>query len=181
MKIAEKGIRREDWSRIIRRSFACESVCLPSLCGEIALLRMDEVREPLYVSLQDRRYCIVNQGYSWLQIAPRGENWWLTCMFDEKGELLQHYFDITLENRVREGGQSSFLDLFLDVVLLREGIAVLLDEDELEEALSAGVIDAEKAALATRTAHMLVHSLPERHEELRRFCENWRDRLLRTM
>ena len=181
MKIAEKNIRREDWRRILRRSFACETICCSALCGEIALLRMDEVQEPLYVSLEDSRYCIVEKGYSWLQIAPCGENWWLTCMFDEKGELLQHYFDVTLENRVREGGHSSFLDLFLDVVLLREGTAVLLDEDELDEALREGVIDAEKAELARRTARMLMETLPKRHEELRHFCEQWRARLLRAM
>lgn len=75
---------------------------------------------------------------------------------DENGRHpCQYYFDITLENDIRPGGQSSFLDLFLDVVLSPGGDVYILDRDELAAALSAGEISPAQYALALREAEAL--------------------------
>ncbi|MBE5767106.1 MAG: DUF402 domain-containing protein [Clostridiales bacterium] len=175
--IQEKDIRRSEWTRILSRSFATESFSSRDLSGEIALIRIDKTKSPLFVTTNGRQYKIVDDGFRWLQIAPKDANWWLTAMFTQDGEALQYYFDVTLENRVSSGGNSTFLDLFLDVVMLPGGECILLDKDELDEALTQSVITPEQHAFAWKTANMLLEALPRRHEELHAFCQQHRRKL----
>ena len=114
---------------------------------------------------------VADAGFFWLEAAPRARHWWLTAALDENGGIVQYYFDITLENDIRPGGQSSFLDLFLDVVLSPGGDVYILDRDELAAALSAGEISPAQYALALREAEALARALPAREGELAAFCQ----------
>ena len=176
-QVYRKDIRRAHWRRVTRRAFACADFEAPGLSGEVALLRMDEVREPLLVQDGKAGTCIADTGFFWLQVAPRARHWWLTAAIKPDGGIVQYYFDITLENDIRPGGQSSFLDLFLDVVLSPGGDVYILDRDELAAALSAGEISPAQYALALREAEALARALPAREGELAAFCRTWFARL----
>ena len=176
-QVYRKDIRRAHWRRVTRRAFACADFEAPGLSGEVALLRMDEVREPLLVQDGKAGTCIADTGFFWLQVAPRARHWWLTAAIRPDGGIVQYYFDITLENDIRPGGQSSFLDLFLDVVLSPGGDVYILDRDELAAALSAGEISPAQYALALREAEALARALPAREGELAAFCRTWFARL----
>ncbi len=67
-------------------------------------------------------------------------------------DLFEQYIDITLENEVSEDGNAVFTDLLLDVVVLADGEPLVVDGEELEEALSAGLVTREQYNLAKRTA-----------------------------
>lgn len=165
-KIQLKRIARDDWSRVLRRSTAWGDVRSGGFHAVTNLIRLLEVRAPLVVKVAGK---VVDNGYAWMHVLPEGENWCLTTMFDTDGEIVQYYFDITLENVV-DGESSRFFDLFLDVSVLPDGRASLLDEDELDEALAEGVITAEQANLARNTAEMLMRELDENFRELEEFC-----------
>ena len=136
--VYRKDIRLSHMARLLRRSFACAPFSAGDLSGEVALVRMEEVRAPLVVKHGETGVRVADAGFFWLEAAPRARHWWLTAALDENGGIVQYYFDITLENDIRPGGQSSFLDLFLDVVLSPGGDVYILDRDELAAALSAG-------------------------------------------
>ena len=91
-------------------------------------------------------------------------------MLDAQERIIQYYFDITVENDVYADEGPYFLDLFLDVVLAPGIGLVTLDADELDAALSEGVIDLPQHALASRVAAEIADALPDREARLEAFC-----------
>ena len=56
-------------------------------------------------------------------------------MFDDNNNLIEWYFDMIKTNGV-ENGVPYIYDLYLDLVIKSNGKEVVLDEDELKEALN---------------------------------------------
>jgi len=177
MQLQHKTIGREDWPRILARETAYAPIDTPALRGMACLLHLKEAKAPLVSKVFDAPMTILDNGYTWLQIAPVNEHWWLSVMFDTQGSLVQYYFDVTMHNRI-DGDKSTFDDLFLDVVMRADGAVVLLDQDELDEALSEGVISQAEYDLAENEAAQLLNSVPKRREELERYCYQLRALLL---
>ncbi len=161
----KKEISRSGWKRVKRRQFVSQRLCSEEFRGVAGLIKILEVTEPLYVPSGSRLLKVVDDGYYWLQLAPDGEYYWVTAAFDERGNLLQLYFDITWGNHIYEQEEPWFFDLYLDVVQTPGGEIVLLDEDELEEALTNGTINQEQYNLAYDTARNLMSRLKENPEE----------------
>lgn len=177
MNVIRKNMRREDWRRILEREYVWHSVNLPEMTGEAGLIRIGKVSAPFKRSMFGVEYNLADDGFAWLQLAPRGENWWATVMFDRERKLVQVYFDVTKENCIRENGDSHFYDLFVDVVYIPNAGIAVLDEDELEQALEEGVISEEEYRLALSTAERLVSGLETRGAELEAFCHAQRKAL----
>lgn len=85
---------RPNWTRIIEKSYSSIFVDDGGFCGHIAFLLLHKVREPLWVHYGQRRLCIVDDGYVWLQHIPAQGGHVLTSTFNREGELVQCYFDI---------------------------------------------------------------------------------------
>ena len=101
--------------------------------------------------------CIADNGYQWLEIVPEEGHFAVTAMFRD-GILFQQYIDITLRNEVDENGNAVFYDLLLDVVVLGDGTPQIVDTEELEEALSDGIIERDVYELARQTAEQVVET-----------------------
>lgn len=170
MEIKKKLITRRGWARIekSRRAF-CEFKA-ENFSGVAYLMELEKVREPLIAEFKGETLKIVDNGYFWLQIAPKNENFWITVMYDTGGNCLQYYFDMTLKN-VIDGENSFFYDLFLDLVAMPDGRLIVLDEDELGCALSEHVITEKQQLLAVDTMNFLVSAIPEKAKELDKFCK----------
>ncbi|MEG2488660.1 DUF402 domain-containing protein, partial [Anaerorhabdus sp.] len=125
---------------------------------EAGLIQMKKLAKPLYISYNKDTpsKCIADNGYSWLQVARKDSHVWITAMFNENDELLECYFDITNKNIILPDGESSFEDLYLDVVFFPNGQIDLLDEDELEDACVNGVITQQQVESAYNTANILM-------------------------
>ena len=169
MVIKTRRMARDNWNRVISREYRTAEFTRGELHGVVGMLRFGRVREPLKVAVGGRLVQIVGSGYYWLQIAPEGEHWWLTAMFDPSLRPLEYYFDVTLENHL-DGGESYFDDLFLDVVISPDGSPYLLDEDELDIALSEGVITKEQHTLSHRIADSILAEFPMKINLLEKFC-----------
>lgn len=176
MEIKRKTLTRENWPRVLQSQFCWRKVQGDGFDGIAATIRFDAIRAPLTKVMQGRAVRILDHGYRWLQLAPKGEHWWLTVMFDERGKIVQYYFDVTLQNVIQDG-ESFFWDLFLDVVMLPDGSVFLLDRDELDQALTEGVVDAAQHERALETAGALMRALPEHLPALERFCHRCADSL----
>lgn len=174
MQIKTKYLDRRGWNRITSRRDAYLEWMTKDLSGIAGLIRMDSVTAPLNKTVSGTQVRLVDTGYSWMQIAPKNEHWWLTVMFDDQGGIVQYYFDITLEN-ILCGRDSYFRDLFLDIAALPEQAMELLDRDELDAALAEHIITEEEYFLAVKTAEWLMRELPQHWTDLREFCvKNYR-------
>ena len=153
--MAMKDMRRSDWSRILSRRYASRPCRFRGREGRVSLLVIEEAAEPLIVQDAGEELNIVERGYAWVQIAMKDQPFWLTAMFDERGELLQIYFDITGGNRFDDPENPTFEDLYLDIVVNSRGELYVLDRDELEAALTAGAITQAQHDRAERACQTL--------------------------
>lgn len=146
---------RSNWKRILNRDYKQTYHHDKDFRGYITLLKIHNVTEPLFVKYEESDVCIVDNGYAWLQQFPIGKNHSVTTMFDGNGEVVQWYIDICsaigTENNI-----PWMDDFFLDIVVLSSGKVMLMDEEELEEALSTGLIENSLYDLAWKEAKEVI-------------------------
>jgi predicted RNA-binding protein associated with RNAse of E/G family len=164
---------RSNWSRIIKKNFKLAHICNEEFSGYVSAIYIDKVKEPLMVNMLGKDYCIVDDGYTWLQCLPAYGNYSLTTMYNKNKEIVQWYFDITKQNGIDENGMPFFDDLYLDVVVLPSSEILLLDEDELQDALNNSEITRDDYDLAYKEAKMLMEGMASDIEELSIFCNKY--------
>ena len=151
----EKHLDRREWYTDADRDFACIYHKDPVFQGGIGLITFTGLKRPVVVDTPEGSLCIADNGYQWLEIVPEGGHFAVTAMFHDD-ILFQQYIDITLRNEVSEDGNAVVYDLLLDVVVLGDGTPRIVDAEELEAALSDGIIHQEEYDLARRTAEQVV-------------------------
>ncbi|GEM_PF-137659 len=157
--------RRADrlkWQRIIARRFAVTRLETTAFTGAVTLLLLDEFGEPFYAQVDEQPCCVAATGYSWLQHFPTRYQYTVTTMFDPDGNVVQWYIDICRQHGVDAEGIPWFEDLYLDVVASPAGTVRLLDADELEDALRAGIVSPHEYAAAWREARRLLAAIEQR-------------------
>ena len=75
---------RSDWKRIIQREYTQYYIAEKDFTGYITLLNLVQVTEPLWVQYGEKRICIVDNNYMWLQHFPVGKNYAVTTIGLEK-------------------------------------------------------------------------------------------------
>lgn len=156
----KRYLHRNDWTRVIQREYSVEQINNKDFNGFIALIQMNEVKAPLIKEYLNKKIRIVDNNYIWLQQLPLKENFAITTMFDENGEIIQWYIDITCENGV-ENGEPYMMDLFLDIVVLPTGEIIEKDKDELEEALKNNWITKSQYEFAYQAFHHVLKQIQE--------------------
>lgn len=164
-----KYLSRKKWSRILERKYYHEYIDDKYFQGEIALIHLIKVSHPRSSNLGNKEVTWIDNDYYWLELAPIDQNYWLTVMFNEKGEIQQYYFDITDKNVIDEKNDSYFYDLYLDIVVSDKKIYVL-DEDELENAYKQNIITKAQFEKAIFTKNQLVNHLKSHYDELEKSC-----------
>lgn len=179
MKQDIRDMRRSDWHRILERRYTVRPCCFQGMEGVVSLLEIQKVTEPLLVPGEDgKKVLIADKGFCWLQVAFKEQFFWATIMFDDKGKFMQGYFDITGGNSFADMENPTFTDMYLDFVLLDGGRILILDRDELDEALEQKEISEEQYQQTVKEGEKLYRFLQENGEEFLQFCSEWRDRLL---
>lgn len=165
-----RDMYRTDWTRIKEREYVSRPCTLNGNPARESLILIRDITSPLTVSSAGMPVKVVEKDYSWIQVAEQGARWWLTAMFDEKDNLLQMYFDITAGNIFDNPENPTFRDMYLDLVLRPDGKIVLLDEDELDEALNAGEITPAEYAQTEEACAALYRLLSEHTLETMAYC-----------
>ena len=173
-----RDMRRSDWHRILERRYTVSPCKFQNMEGAVSLLEIQKVAQPLTVHSEIGDVLIADAGYSWLQVAFKGQQFWATMMYDAQGEFLQGYFDITAWNNFDDMENPTFQDMYLDLVLLNNDKIQVLDRDELDEALEKKVITVEQHQQTVKAGEELYQFLQENREEFIRFCSEWREKLL---
>lgn len=133
-----KTMRRDDWRRVLEKTYQAEDFQCGKRNGKLSLLKIRKVTAPLQVDNGPGPFTIANQDYAWVQLAFAGEFAWFTAMFDDVGNLLQVYVDMTNGNHT-DADDPWFEDMYLDYALA-DGRVFELDRDELDAALAQAQI-----------------------------------------
>ncbi|MBS4200801.1 DUF402 domain-containing protein [Bacillus sp. FJAT-49732] len=171
---------RSEWRRVRKRRYIHTFLDTDKFKGYVTLLEIQEVRDPLYVNYDGKKVCIADDGYIWLQHFPIEAHHSLTTMFDSQGNIVQWYVDICLECGI-ENNVPWMDDLFLDIIILPTGEVIKKDADELEEALSRGIIDALQYNIAWREANKLYTLISNDHFELMKLSKAHKEILLNKL
>ncbi|QOR35377.1 DUF402 domain-containing protein [Clostridium sp. 'deep sea'] len=127
--------------------------------GHISLICVDNITEPINVNIINKQMCLVNNGYYWLLQYPKNENYCLMSMYNDKKQIIQWYIDIHSGYEIGPDNVPNYNDLYLDIAILNSGEILLLDEDELAEALESGDINEELYNLANNEAHKIMQDI----------------------
>jgi predicted RNA-binding protein associated with RNAse of E/G family len=148
------------WERLLVRRFAMTQLVGPPFDGHLALVAIDALQNPpVRIDLPDGRRHFVDNGYMMLQQFPAGAKHLITTNFDTDGQVVHWYIDIVKEHGLGPDGIPWYDDLYLDIVVLPDGTRHLLDADELDQALAAGVITQDDWSLAWDEANRLLAAL----------------------
>lgn len=122
--------------------------------------------------------CIQDTDYKWLEFYDPRARVLLTAIYNEKNEIVEWYFDIA-----REIGKENNIpyedDMYLDVVLTPEGEIILLDEDELKEALDRLEMTKQEYDEAYQVARDLMERLRGKTSKVKEFTDKYLKMMLK--
>lgn len=137
--------------------------------GDIYFYDFIEVKEKIVIP---NGKCIMDNNYKWLEFYDYNSKVKLTAIYDENNEIIEWYFDIA-----REIGKEKDVpyedDLYLDVVVTPEGEIILLDEEELKNALNRMEITEKEYKDTYKEANQLMDRLSNKKEELQEFTDKY--------
>ncbi len=137
--------------------------------GDMYLENYIKVRKPYMLK---NGLCIRNNGYKWLQFYDYTSKVALTAIYDENNEIVEWYFDIA-----REIGKENEIpyedDMYLDVVLQKDGKIILLDEDELKAAYERLEISKQEFDETYQIANNLMEKLKSKEEKVKAFTDKY--------
>ena len=165
--LVTKTIRRNDWHRVLEKEVLVRDFRWKNLRGKISLLMIKKVSSPLSIDYGSAKVKIVDEGYSWVQVAPDGRYFWITSMFDENDRLTEIYIDMT-DGNVMDDEDPYFTDIYLDYVVHGDAVEEL-DRDELDEAYRNGMITPEQYERTLAEGAKILRYLTENRQELKDF------------
>ena len=156
--IKQKFIDRPEVTQIIERRYVQKYIESPVFRGYLGLLDIKSVSADVFVTNDYGRFQIIGEGFKWLHIVPDACQYVVTAMFNPQRKLSQLYIDI-IARKGLENGRVYFDDIYLDIVYIVNKPPLLLDEDDLAEALRSGIISEGEALAATKVATDLIKEI----------------------
>ena len=138
--------------------------------GNISLLTIKKVKQEWYVDSENR--CILANNYKWLEIYPDNQNYCITAIYNDKGNIVEWYFDIA-DSIGETNGIPYEDDLYLDVVIVPDGRINILDEDELKDALDRREISQKQYDMAHKTADNIIETYGKNIDNLKKFTDEY--------
>ena len=133
----------------------------------ITLKEVKAVEQPDSVYINGERVKKLDKDFTIIEYTPLDKKYNVRIHVNDKKEILEYYFDIIAENKIKDG-IPFYNDLYLDVVYFqpaatKEGTYIqLVDCNELEEALKENIIDKEQFDMAYIEAEKLMKELKEK-------------------
>ena len=141
--------------------------------GYIGVTDIIETSEDIYVPREGREdECIFASGMKRLRIFPTNTNYTINAVYDSNFNFIEFYIDIVNKVGLNEDNIPYMEDLFLDIVFTHKDEIIILDEDELDEALDENVISQEQYNMCLKQKDELVSILSnkEESEALKEYC-----------
>ena len=136
------------------------------------IVKWTNVLEKVEVHYNFKDEVIIDNNYTWVEIAPMDNNFWIKAMYDEKDKLIEVYIDITRKNNFDDINNPKYEDLFLDIVIPRKGHIYQMDEVELMKAYTEKLITEEEFYGAKKISKKLVEYITSHHQEFLDYLKN---------
>jgi predicted RNA-binding protein associated with RNAse of E/G family len=120
---------------------------------------------------------MANDNYKWLEFYDYSKKYRLTAMYNDKNEIVEWYFDIARKIG-KENGMPYEDDLYLDIVVTPSGEIILLDEDELKEALKRMEITNLEYENAYKESEQLMTKLKNNRDKLKEYTDKYLEQML---
>lgn len=167
-----------NWDRVLKKDYKNKYFCEIDFEGNISLLTAVKVKEKL---VDYNNLVILDDNFKWLQFYPENnKNIAVSVCINNKNEILQWYFDIAKDSSLTEEGVPYIDDLYLDVILAKDGEIKVIDQDELQEALDNKIIMQEDFDLAYRVADDLINQINGNFDKIISFTEKYFNMLTRS-
>jgi len=127
--------------------------------GYISLIKVKKVKQKITVDYEQSNLCLLDDGYKCLMFLPDNGKWCVSAVYNTAGEIIEWYFDMTKENSIDECGNPFYDDLYLDIAVSPDFKVVILDEDELKEALESQIITISDYDMAYNTCNMIIKDI----------------------
>ena len=102
---------------------------------------------------------LIDNNYYLLELVPKNKNYSMRVFFNEKKELLQYYFDISLGNGLDEKSKIPYYDDAYNDIIITDDEIELADEDELESAYKNNKISKKDYELVRKTTKELYEEI----------------------
>lgn len=141
---------------ILRKRFIPSEIV--DISGDTLLYRSDELIITRWKAIKPRSDFSSGVSYTFLKEGIK-----ISRFYDEYGKFLYWYCDIIDVDYDESKDLYTMVDLLVDVKLLADGTLIILDADELAEALEKGLISAEQACRSLRKFDGLLKMIYERN------------------
>ncbi len=138
--------------------------------GYVCVLKFENIEKPLIVYNGKENICIKDNNYEWIEVYPDRAKYAITIMYDNNKDIIEWYFDISKRIGI-ENGIPFEDDLYLDLLITADGQKIILDENELIDALKIGDINQQDVDNAYETLYYLENKYYNNFEELIRLTE----------
>ena len=160
-----RDLRRDDYENIIEKEVIVDDEKNKFFEGKVCYLDIKKVKSPLLVNSPAGKVIIHDNNYKNLIFAPKGQNWWLTIMFDNQDNLIESYFDITKTNNFTNPQNPYFIDMKLDVCIPKGQEPAIMDEEELKEVYDHGLITKYDFENAYNIANKIINTYNSNKEQ----------------
>lgn len=127
--------------------------------GYISLIKINKVKRKITVDYEQSETILLDDGYKCLMFLPDNEKWCVSAVYNTSNEIIEWYFDMTKENSIDEQGTPYYDDLYLDIAISPDFRIVILDEDELKEALELKEITKSDYDMAYHTCSKIINEI----------------------
>lgn len=127
-----------------------------SYTGYISYVKVHKIKHVITVDYKDCDIPLFDSGYKCIVFLPDSENWCVSAVYDKNNRIVEWYFDITKLNTIDENKIPVFDDLYLDIAISPDLTTTILDEDELDNALSSGDITQSDYNIAYKTCENII-------------------------
>ena len=128
-------------------------------CGYISLIKVIKVKQKVTVDYEQSETLLLDDGYKCLMFLPDNEKWCVSTVYNTSNEIIEWYFDMTKQNSIDEQGNPYYDDLYLDIAVSPDFKIVILDEEELKEALELREITKADYDMAHHTCNKIIKEI----------------------
>lgn len=151
--------RRND-KNILDKKFKIIDFNYEKFNGKISLIEIEEINKDFKASRPDgTEELIISKNYKIMTYFPNDEQYSMTVMYNNNWDLIQWYFDVQRYKCKYDSEIPYSEDLYLDVVVLPNGVFYTLDEDEIKEALEKNLITQKEYDMAYETMNKITQMI----------------------
>ena len=137
-----------------------------------AFINIIEVKKPQVWFCFDKKITVADNGYKWLVVLPKKDNYAITMYMDRNDLPILWYIDLIDSMGVDADGIPFYNDMFLDLIVSDDGQVVEDDRDEFEKAYFDGIINNKQYQKVISVSEQLKQRISENQRWISEYCRN---------